>query len=143
MDCDVLLGVNESVVCHTPRTMSVRVLTKAVVVALSLLVVLHFGSRERPSSSRVNTVAFGAVAAGDTTTTTTTLATTSLVDNNGNASTATTTMNASSNETNCDHPPDDAAEACRYVQRSECEDESEFVDYLYIHYVRDKTKCTV
>jgi Ca2+/Na+ antiporter len=98
--------------------MSTRVFVKALVVALSLLVVLQFGGRGNRTGSAVRVPAplFGEAELTVVSSTTATL--------------------ASSNVTGavCEHPPDDPVEACAYVQRSECTNEHELLDYLYFHY---------
>jgi len=100
--------------------MSARVFVKALVVALSLLVVLQFGGRgsRNGSAASVNAALFGEAELTV-----------------GSSTTATATL-ASSNATGavCEHPPDDPVEACAYVQRSECANEHELLDYLYFHY---------
>lgn len=109
--------------------MSLRVLTKAIVVATMLLVVLHFGAREKQSSNSTIALNLASQFAANE-------------DVNGTATLSMSGVNATTmfgNSTNgnstCDHPPDDPAEACLYVQRQVCADESEFIDYLYLHYV--------
>jgi len=110
--------------------MSLRVLTKAIVVATMLLVVLHFGARDKQPNSAVAMNLAAQFAVNENVTNGSTMPAT------GTGVNATTMFsNSTSGNATCEHPPDDAAEACLYVQRKVCADESEFIDYLYFHYV--------